>query len=240
MRDCLVLGLAAAGASLDAWSYFGLGHVFVANMTGNTVLLGFSLASGERGRIASASLAICAYAVGVFVGAFLARPIRRAMDEHEPEADHPQPWPARLTGMLVVEGGLIIALALVALVCVPVTGGHFARALIPPIAFAVGLQSAAMVAMKLPGVVTTYITGTWTLLVSGAAQLLDGEEVGTQRKAWEERLLLQAGVLVVYCGAALLNGLVFRFVGARYMGCLPAGLILLVVVWAAFGTRHGG
>ena len=36
-----------------------------------------------------------------------------------------------------------------------------------PWALAMGMQSGAMVQLKIPGIVTTYITGTWTTLVSG-------------------------------------------------------------------------
>jgi uncharacterized membrane protein YoaK (UPF0700 family) len=46
---------------LDASSYLGLGHVFTANMTGNTVILGFT-AAGAPGFSAPACLA----SLGVF------------------------------------------------------------------------------------------------------------------------------------------------------------------------------
>jgi uncharacterized membrane protein YoaK (UPF0700 family) len=36
-RDVRLLVLAASAGSADAWSYFGLGRAFVANMTGNTI-----------------------------------------------------------------------------------------------------------------------------------------------------------------------------------------------------------
>ena len=42
-RDVRLLMLAASAGSADGWSYFGFGHAFVANMTGNTVLLGLAV-----------------------------------------------------------------------------------------------------------------------------------------------------------------------------------------------------
>ena len=42
-RDVRLLILAASAGSADGWSYFGFGHAFVANMTGNTVLLGLAV-----------------------------------------------------------------------------------------------------------------------------------------------------------------------------------------------------
>ena len=41
-RDLRLLILAASAGSADGWS-FGFGHAFVANMTGNTVLLGLAV-----------------------------------------------------------------------------------------------------------------------------------------------------------------------------------------------------
>jgi uncharacterized membrane protein YoaK (UPF0700 family) len=47
-RDSLVLLLVWAAGSVDAVGFFGLNHVFTANMTGNTVLLGLSLGQGRQ------------------------------------------------------------------------------------------------------------------------------------------------------------------------------------------------
>jgi uncharacterized membrane protein YoaK (UPF0700 family) len=59
----LLLVLTAGAGLVDAVSYLALGHVFVANMTGNVVFLGFSI-GGASGVSASASV--------VAIGAFLA------------------------------------------------------------------------------------------------------------------------------------------------------------------------
>lgn len=231
-RDSLVLTLAAAAASLDAWSYFGLGKVFVANMTGNTVLLGFSLASGAWSRVESSAMSLLAYAVGVFAGALAARPIRRVMASHQPDGEQPQPWPGRLTAILAGECAIVVAATALFLLFTPAEGSEGARLLIVAVAFSVGLQSAAMNAMKLPGIVTTYITGTWTTLFAGLAQLLDGEKKGRGKKVWEERLALQAAALAAYCGAAVISGFLYRTSGRVWVGCLPACLLVLVVIGA--------
>ena len=42
-RDLLLLGLTWSAGFLDAISFLGLGNVFTANMTGNTILLGIAL-----------------------------------------------------------------------------------------------------------------------------------------------------------------------------------------------------
>jgi uncharacterized membrane protein YoaK (UPF0700 family) len=51
----LLIGMTLVTGLVDAFSYLVLGHVFVANMTGNVVLLGFALA-GTPGFLIAASL----------------------------------------------------------------------------------------------------------------------------------------------------------------------------------------
>lgn len=46
-RDLLLLGLTWSAGFLDAISFLGLGNVFTANMTGNTILLGIALGRGD-------------------------------------------------------------------------------------------------------------------------------------------------------------------------------------------------
>ena len=43
--------------------------------------------------------------------------------------------------------------------------------LLATVALAIGMQSGAMVQLKIPGIVTTYITGTWTTMLSGLVRL---------------------------------------------------------------------
>src|SRR5258706_12655240 len=57
-----LIGLTVVAGLVDAVSYLGLGHVFVANMTGNVVFLGF-LAGGAR----DFSVALCLIAIGSFL-----------------------------------------------------------------------------------------------------------------------------------------------------------------------------
>ena len=63
---------------VDAVSYIALGHVFVANMTGNVVFLGFALA-GASGLSAPASIAaLGAFLVGAVAGGRIASRSPRA------------------------------------------------------------------------------------------------------------------------------------------------------------------
>ena len=68
----LLVALTVVTGVVDAVSYLALGHVFVANMTGNVVFLGFALA-GAPGLSAPASLAaLGAFVLGALAGGRIA------------------------------------------------------------------------------------------------------------------------------------------------------------------------
>jgi len=53
---------------VDAASVLGMGHVFTANMTGNVVFLGFSLAGQGRVATSACAVALGAFLIGALVG----------------------------------------------------------------------------------------------------------------------------------------------------------------------------
>src|SRR5258708_10123810 len=63
----LLLVLTAVTGLVDAVSYLKLGHVFVANMSGNVVFLGFAVADAEDFSIPASLLAIPAFMAGALV-----------------------------------------------------------------------------------------------------------------------------------------------------------------------------
>src|SRR4051795_9778115 len=64
----LLVSLTVVTGLVDAFSYLMLGHVFVANMTGNVVFLGFALAGVGEISIAASLVAVMAFALGATVG----------------------------------------------------------------------------------------------------------------------------------------------------------------------------
>src|SRR5579884_4544484 len=72
-RDVMILLLAWAAGSVDAISYLALGHVFTANMTGNTLLMGMSAGQGHHAEALRSATALLGYLFGVAVGALLAK-----------------------------------------------------------------------------------------------------------------------------------------------------------------------
>src|SRR5689334_13828852 len=63
--------LTAVTGVVDAVSFLALGNVFVANMTGNVVFLGFAAAGAPNLSIPASLTAIAAFMAGAFGGGFL-------------------------------------------------------------------------------------------------------------------------------------------------------------------------
>jgi uncharacterized membrane protein YoaK (UPF0700 family) len=214
-RDALLLVLAAASGSADGWSYFGIAHAFVANMTGNTVLLGISIFH-LHGDFIHPLIAVLGYVAGTAVGTLLTRSVPPGTV-----------WHPRVSWTLFLEGLLLIGAegAWVAMRQQPSARG--ASILLASIAIAIGMQSAAMIQLRIPGVVTTYITGTWTTLTNGLTLLAARQpRVERHKERFEERLALQAAVLAAYFLSAVLTGWAFRHAPAVVGGIAAIAVLL--------------
>ena len=64
----MLLVLTVVTGLVDAVSYLKLGHVFVANMTGNVVFLGFAVAGATDFSIPASVVAVGAFLVGALTG----------------------------------------------------------------------------------------------------------------------------------------------------------------------------
>jgi uncharacterized membrane protein YoaK (UPF0700 family) len=219
-RDLRLLVLAASAGSADGWSYFGFGHAFVANMTGNTVLLGLAVFQ-YHGDLLHPIISLGCYAVGAMLGSLLTGSVR-------PDAV----WSRAISRTLMLEAILLLA-AEAGWIAIQLHGGHAPslNLLLATVALAIGMQSGAMVQLKVPGIVTTYITGTWTSMLSGVVRLArrDRQQAPGPDPALEERLLTQAAVLSVYFLSAVLTGWLFRHWPVA-AGVLPGVSVLLVAV----------
>jgi uncharacterized membrane protein YoaK (UPF0700 family) len=124
----LVLLSVAAGC-VDAVSYLGLGHIFTANMTGNTVLLGLSLGQTDWQAAMRSGVALVGFIIGVAVGTVIAGRGR------EREAI----WPITVSVTLAIELAVLAAFAFGFYLA-----GGAAHTLILLAALAMGLQSTAV------------------------------------------------------------------------------------------------
>ena len=65
----LLISMTLVTGLVDAFSYLLLGHVFVANMTGNVVFLGFALAGAPGFSVVASLAALASFASGALLGA---------------------------------------------------------------------------------------------------------------------------------------------------------------------------
>lgn len=141
----LLIVLTFVSGVVDAVSYLGLGHVFVANMTGNVVFLGFALA-GDRSLSAPDSLlAVCAFLTGALAAGRL-RPATGAGRMFAP----------LVAAQTVLVGG---ALALTA-------AGAGPPPVIALLALGMGLQNAVVHRIAVPDLTTTVVTRALTGLAA--------------------------------------------------------------------------
>ncbi|MFJ9840343.1 YoaK family protein [Kitasatospora sp. NPDC101155] len=148
----MLLVLTVVTGMVDAVSYLELGHVFVANMTGNVVFLGFALA-GAANLSATASLAALAvFLLGALAGGHLAR--------------HLPGHRGRLLTAAVAAQAVLVAASTV-LAAVIGHGSEPARyTLIGLLALAMGGQNAVVRSLKVPDLTTTVLTMTITALAA--------------------------------------------------------------------------
>src|SRR6202167_4022789 len=64
----LLLAMTIVTGLVDAFSYLVLGHVFVANMTGNVVFLGFAVAGTPGFSIGASAAAVASFCFGALAG----------------------------------------------------------------------------------------------------------------------------------------------------------------------------
>ena len=100
VRNAMLVMLSLAAGCVDAVGFLGLGQIFVANMTGNTVLLGLALGQAKGQAALRALVALAGFVAGVGAGA--------AILGREQEGST---WSPGVTAALAVELVLLTAFA---------------------------------------------------------------------------------------------------------------------------------
>jgi uncharacterized membrane protein YoaK (UPF0700 family) len=144
-----LLGLTVVTGLVEAVSYLRLGRVFVANMTGNFVFLGFSADKHSGLSPVASIIAIAGFVVGALTGGRLA-----ARLAHEPRR-----W---LTTAFGLEAILLLAAALLTSVGVLPFTGHGNYATIVVLAVALGVQNSTVRHFGVPDLTTTVLSLTLT------------------------------------------------------------------------------
>lgn len=212
-RAALLIVLTAGAAGTDALSYLGLGHVFPANMTGNTVLLAIGTATADYASAIRSLLALGGFVLGALVAGLVIG--TRTTDE----------WTRPMRAVLLAEFTVQVAVLGWWLTLPDHPHGAAQHALIGMLGVTMGMQSA--VVARLPvGVSTTYITGTWTAVSTWAAGRMRRSR-SKEHDSSDARV--QIAVLLCYFAAALGAGFLFRADGG-VVAAIPAGALVIVNV----------
>ena len=202
----LLLLLTVATGLIDAVSILALGHVFVANMTGNIVFIGFAAAGAPGFSLPATLSALAGFLLGAHAGGHLTA--RRGAHRG-----------VLLRDTVALELMLLVgALAIAAAGRGPLDGGR--SALIAGLAaLAMGLQNAAVRRLAVPDLTTTVLTMTLTGI---AADIRSGN-----RHTLGRRLAAVAAMLLGAFGGALLT------LNLNAAAALAAAGLLVAVVLAA-------
>lgn len=205
--------LTAATGVIDAVSILGLGRVFVANMTGNVVFIGFAIARVPGFSLVASLAALLGFLIGAFAGGWL---VAR--------------WAAHrgllLRNTCAIQAGLVLV-AVIVTASVSSEPGRVARAAIAALcAAAMGIQNATARRLAVPDLTTTVLTMTLTGIAADAAHSGPG---ATIRRISAVATML-AGAIV---GALLIlhTELVWALV-------LALGFFLAVTIEAAYASRQ--
>ncbi|MEV5736158.1 YoaK family protein [Streptomyces sp. NPDC052292] len=200
----LMLALTVATGLVDAVSYLALGHVFVANMTGNVVFLGFALAGADGLSVTASVVSLASFLLGAIAGGGLGT----RFAQHR----------GHLLRAATAVQTLLVAVAVVA---AALSDGRVTTdvryTLIVFLGIAMGLQNAVARRLGVPDLTTTVLTLTLTGLAA------DSPAAGGEAPRPGRRIL---SVLAMFLGA-LAGGLLVLH------GHLVLTLALTLVLLAA-------
>jgi len=191
---------------IDAVTYINYGHVFVANMTGNVVLLGFAIAGSQEISIAGSLLAIAGFLIGALTGGLFNERL------------------GGNRGELLVRSSLAkVVLLLIATVCA--IFGVSPYAIIPLLGITMGMQNAVTRKLAIPDITTTVLTMTLTGIMA------DSSLAGGKNPRLTRRLSAVATMFVgALAGAVIVLhfGIPYALAGATaIMAIVCAGTFIL-------------
>jgi uncharacterized membrane protein YoaK (UPF0700 family) len=190
-RDLACIVLAAVSGATDVIGFLALGGAFSSVMTGNMVLVGIAVGRGEQGPLTHVGVAIAAYIVGCALGARLGG--RAASGAPKPA------WPMQVNRVLWFEAAAFAVAAVIWWADGSHPSGAVATLSLALDAAALGSQSSAIARFGVPGLSTTYMTGTLTTMVIGLAT------TGHVRGAWPNLRLLVALIVGAALGALVVT-----------------------------------
>lgn len=211
----LLLLLTVSTGVVDAVSILALGRVFIANMTGNVVFIGFAIAGAPGFSLSASLLAL----LGFLIGAGASGPVITRWRSTR----------GRLLAVVTTVEVVLLAVVLVIAVSSHEPFGSTPRNLIAVVAAAaLGLQNAAARELAVPDATTTVLTMTLTGFAADLRQ--------RNLQVLLRRVLAVGAMLVGALAGALL------VLHESAAAALALGLVLVIVVCAgswALGRRPG-
>jgi uncharacterized membrane protein YoaK (UPF0700 family) len=178
LATVLVL-LTGVSGLVDAASYLNLGHVFVANMTGNIVFFGFALAGAGELSPASSAAAVASF----FIGAGLAGRLTRS---------------TRLSRPLLLRATTAIELCLV-LIAIGLAliseDAPFTYAIVALLAAAMGVQSTTTSRLQIRGFNSTVVLTTMLSTMAASTRLAGGSGADNGRRMLAISSMLAGGLV---------------------------------------------
>ncbi|MGV0699102.1 YoaK family protein [Mycolicibacter sinensis] len=203
-----LLLLTFATGLVDAISVLVLGRVFVANMTGNAIFLGFLFVPGAGFDLTAVLLAFGGFLLGAMVGGRLVRRL----------GHRPRSW---VTAALSIEAALLLVLA-------ALTGAGVLRyadatrlILIAGLAVAFGVQNSTARQFGIQELYTTVLTS--TIVSLGVDSRLAGGS--------GERQKLRLGVVLTMIGGAVVGATLARVVVAPVIALAAAVVTASMLVF---------
>jgi uncharacterized membrane protein YoaK (UPF0700 family) len=205
MLPPLLVALTVVTGLVDAFSYLQLGHVFVANQTGNVVFLAFALAGVGGFSVLASAVAVACFALGAMAAGRLGRILAGRRE--------------RLLGITAAVQAVLVAAAVImaAVTAVPIPAG-LRYALIVVLAAAMGAQNATARKLAVADLTTTVLT----LTITGIAA--DSVLAGATGAHAARRLISMAAMLL----GALVGALLVLHVDIVYP--LVSALLILAAI----------
>ncbi|NMP22863.1 YoaK family protein [Sulfobacillus harzensis] len=174
----IVVAITLVAGLVDALGYFRLGHVFIANMTGNLVLLSIALARGHLAQAMRSTYCLCGFALGAIFAS----------------------WPL---GLSFSKRSVLIGLGLEFFSLVFLSGlvlmGRDIAAIVVG-SFGMGVQSRLAKHLHVAGAITTVVTSTLT-------QMMDDLLMGFRGQGWPRGAAVRLALFFAYAIGAMVAAL---------------------------------
>lgn len=211
-----ILLITAVCGLIDAVCFLALGGVFAELMTGNLLLIAFSIGTGQPPEdLGHYLIAMGCFAVGAIWGGRLLRS-RHPFTLHEGASD-------RALHGFAIEWMLLVVAVVLSVVLSPAGDDQASRLVVGVLAGAMGLQNAMLRVHGLPDVATNVMTLTMTGVIA------DSRLAGGNNPNWQRRI----GSVGTFFAAAILGAAMLRFPVwvplAVALGLLTVALFLLGV-----------